>query len=189
MCVEGIGSPLKNVENVEPMEESTRIRIGGIKFSEELAHVTVAYPSQEEGSFGELLQLLSGRHINIPFICHSRKETHTESSFCVSRDDLGRVQEALHFASHTNGNVRIVPSVGTLTLFPHRNSFQLLGLVLRTFAENGYPIHSLSTSISAIVLNTDFRHLDDIADKLAEVVILPENHAPFRQEFRLTQLY
>ena len=171
------------------MEEDTRIRIGGIKFSEELTHVTVVYPSLEEASFGELLHLLSGRHINIPFICHARKESHAESSFCVSRDDLGRVQEALHFAPCTNSNVRIVPSVGTLTLFPHRNSFQLLGLVLRTFAENDYPIHSLSTSISAIALNTDFRHLDDIAGKLAEVVILPENHAPFRQEFRLTQLY
>ncbi|OGR18607.1 MAG: hypothetical protein A2X81_14470 [Desulfobacterales bacterium GWB2_56_26] len=189
MCVEGIGSPLKNVENVEPMEESTRIRIGGIKFSEELAHVTVVSPSREEASFDDLLQLLSSRHINLPFLCHSHKESHTKSSFCISRDDLGRVQEALHFASYNHGNVRIIPSVGTLTLFPHRNSFRLLGLVLMTFAENDYPIHSLSTSISAIALNTDFRHLDNIADKLAEVVILPENHAPFRQEFRLTQLF
>lgn len=171
------------------MEELTRIRIGGIKFSEELTHVTVVSPSREDASFEDLLQLLSGRHINLPFICHSHKDSHTESSFCVSGDDLGRVQEALHFATYSNGNVRIVQSVGTLTLFPHRNSFQLLGLVLRTFAENDYPIYSLSTSISAIALNTDFRHLDDIAGKLTEVVILPENHAPFRQEFRLTQLY
>lgn len=172
------------------MEEDTRIRIGGIKFSEELAQVTVACPCREEASFDLLLHLLSDRHINIPFICHSRKNSHTTSSFCVSQDDLGQVRELLPlaFASPPDDNIRIVRSVGTLTLFPHRNSFQLLGVVLKSFTENGYPIHSLSTSISAIVLNTDFRHLDGIADKLAEVVILPENHAPFRQEFRLTQL-
>lgn len=170
------------------MDERTRIRIGGMKFSEELAHVTVVRPCRQEDPFAHLLHQLADRHINIPFICHSQENSQTQSSFCVAREDLGRVREILPCALASDDSVRILTSVGTLTLFPHRNSFQLLGFILQTFAENDYPVHSLSTSISAIALNTDFHHLDDIADKLAEIVILPENHAPFRQEFRVTQL-
>lgn len=166
-----------------------KIRIGGIKFSEELVHVTVFSRSLGNTSFDDLLHLLAGQHINIPFICHSSQDTHTESCFCVLREDIGQVEEILRFSSYGRGSIGILPSVGTLTLFPHRNNFLLLGLILRTFAENHCPVYSLSTSISAIAVNTDFRLLDHIAGKLAEVVALPENHAPFRQEFRLTQLH
>ncbi|KJR97888.1 MAG: hypothetical protein VR65_23025 [Desulfobulbaceae bacterium BRH_c16a] len=169
------------------MEDNTQIRIGGIKFSEELVQVTVACNFPNETSFNDLLHLLAGKQINIPFICHSSSNKKAESSFCVLLDELGRIQEVLNFSSFTNQNVRIIPSVGTLTLFPHRNSFRLLGLIMGIFAENRYPIHSLGTSISAVAVNTDFHLLDDIAEKLKNVIILPENHAPFRQEFRLTQ--
>ena len=169
------------------MEDNTKIRIGGIKFSEELVQVTVACNSTDETSFNDLLHLLAIKQINIPFICHSNSSEKAESSFCVLLDELGRIQEVLNFSSFTNRNVRIIPSVGTLTLFPHRNSFRLLGLIMGIFAENRYPIHSLGTSISAVAVNTDFCLLDDIAEKLKNVTTLPENHAPFRQEFRLTQ--
>lgn len=170
------------------MEDNTKIRIGGIKFSEELAQVTVVREPAGETSFDDLLRQLAGRQINIPFICHDNSTDNAEISLCTLLSELGRVQEVLHFFSCTNRTIRIIPSVGTLTLFPHRNSFRLLGLVIAFFGRNRYPIHSLSTSISAIALNTDFCLLDEIAVKLQSVVELPENHAPFRQEFRLTQM-
>lgn len=173
------------------MEDNTKIPIGGIKFSEELVQVTVVRNSAGETSFDDLLHLLAGRQINIPFICHSNSNSSAKysekSSFCVLSSELGRVQEILIFSSLASRNVRIIPAVGTLTLFPHRNSFHLLGLVIGFFGENNYPIHSLATSISAIALNTDYHLLDDIAEKLQTVVTLPENHAPYRQEFLLTQ--
>lgn len=173
---------------VGPMEDNTKIRIGGIKFSEELVQVKVVREPADGTSFVDLLHLLAGRQINIPFICHSNSMSRTEISFCVLLGELGRVQEVLHVSTCTNLSIRIIPSVGTLTLFPHRNSFRLLGLVIGFFGRNRYPIHSLSTSISAIALNTDFGLLDEIATKLQSIVALPENHAPFRQEFRMTQM-
>ena len=181
------------------MEDNTKIPIGGIKFSEELVQVTVVRNSAGETSFDDLLHLLAGSRINIPFICHSISDcsanysaNHSEnyrekSSFCVLSSDLERVQELLTFSSFTSRSVRIIPSVGTLTLFPHKNSFRLLGLVIGCFGKNQYPIHSLATSISAIALNTDYCLLDDIAGELQTIVTLPENHAPYRQEFLLTQ--
>jgi hypothetical protein len=47
----------------------------------------------------------------------------------------------------------------------------------------------MASSISAIAVNTEFNALDSIAEKLQTEIILPENHAPFRQEFHLKEIH
>jgi hypothetical protein len=170
------------------MEECSKIRIGGIKFSEELIQVTVALKSPHDSSIHQLLHVIAEKHINIHFLCHSVLTGSPESIFCVERSELGRIEQILHFSSHQSEHINIIPSIGTLTLFPHKNEFKLLGLIINFFGHNRLPVHSLSTSISAIAINTDFHHLDNIAQKLQNIIELPDNHAPFRQEFRVTQI-
>jgi hypothetical protein len=170
------------------MVDRQKVHIGGIKFSEELVQVTVACKAADDSSIYQLLHLLAEKNINIPFLCHSGVTGIPESSFCVDRSELGRVRQILNFSSFQNEHVKIIQSVGTLTLFPHRNSLKLLGLILHFFGIHKFPVHSLGTSISAIALNTDYNLLDEIASKLQNVLELPENHAPFRSGFRLTQI-
>jgi hypothetical protein len=170
------------------MEDGLIVRIGGIKFSEELVQVTVAYKASGDSSIYELLRLIAEKDINISFLCHSMVTTIPESCFCVDRSELYKVQQILNFSSFQNEHVEIIPSVGTLTLFPHRNSYKILGLLMHFFGKHEFPVHSLGTSISTIALNTDYILLDEITEKLQKVFELPENHAPFRQDFRLTQI-
>jgi hypothetical protein len=170
------------------MENGQKVRIGGIKFSEELVQVTVACTASDNSSIYQLLHLFAEKSINVPFLCHSVVGKIPESSFCVDRSELGRVLQIVNFSSFQKEHVSIISSVGTLTVFPHRNSCGLLGLLMYFFARHDFPVHSLSTSISAIALNTDYSLLDSIADKLRNVLELPLNHAPFRQGFRLTQI-
>ena len=170
------------------MDDVQKVRIGGIKFSDELAQVTVACKSSGDSSIHQLLHLIAERNINITFLCHSVVTKIPESIFCVDHSDLGEVQQILNVSLLQNEPVNIIPSVGTLTLFPHRNDFMLLGQVINFFGEHKFPIHSLSTSISAIALNTDYVLLDKITEKIQAILALPENHAPFRQGFRVTQI-
>ncbi len=170
------------------MEDRQKVHIGGIKFSEELIHVTVVCKTADDCSIYQLLQSLAEKNINIPFLCHSGVNGIPESSFCVARSETGNLQRILNISSFKNEHVNIIQSVGTLTLFPHRNSIKLLGLIFNFFGIHKFPVHSLSTSISAIALNTDYTLLDEITSKLTEIIELPENHAPFRSEFRLTQI-
>ncbi len=170
------------------MEDGQMVRIGGIKFSEELAQVTIAYNTSDKSSLPHLLQLIAGKSINISFLCHSVVTNFPESSFCVERFELYRIQQILNFSPFQYRHSKIIPSVGTMTFFPHRNSFRLLGTIMHFFGKNQFPIHSLSTSISTIALNTDYSLLDEIAEKLQTVLELPENHAPFRQDFRISQI-
>ncbi len=170
------------------MKDVQMVRIGGIKFSEELAQVSIACTTSDDSSLYQLLQLIAQKSINIPFLCHSGVTKFPESTFCVERSELYRVQQILNFSSFQNKHTKIIPSVGTLTLFPHKYSLRLLGIIMQFFGKHQFPIHSLCSSISTIAVNTDYILLDEIAEKLQNVLELPENHAPFRLDFRLTQI-
>lgn len=172
-----------------PKESQKKISIGGIKFSEKLTHISLIKGRVEDSSIDDLLRLLAQKRINIPFLCHSSTlYPNHRSCFCVNSENFPDTQRLLNFSSFSNLNVKIIPSVGTITLFPHKNSLKLLGQVIQTFGIFNFPIYSMSSSISAIALNTDFLSLDMVAESLQGVTSLPENHAPFRQEFCLKEL-
>ncbi len=170
------------------MDEEQKIRIGGIKFSEELIQITVACPSPDNSALCQLLQLIAAKSINISFLCHSVLAGTPACNFCVDRTELAKIQDILTGCVIPEKDVGIIESVGTMTIFPHRNDIKLLGLIISFFGRHGFPLHSFCTSISAITLNTDYLLLDTIAEKLQVLVLLPENHAPFRQGFRVTQI-
>ncbi len=171
-------------------KESRKISIGGIKFSEKLTHISLIKNKGNDSSIDDLLRLLAQKRINIPFICYSTTlYPNHRSCFCVSSENFPQVQSLLKFSTFSNLNIKIIPTVGTITLFPHKNSFQLLGRIIQTFGKFNFPIYSMSSSISAIALNTDFLSLDKVAHTLQGITSLPENHAPFRQEFCLKELH
>ena len=170
--------------------QSPKTSIGGLKFSERLTHISLVKNEAADSSIDDLLRLIAQKRINISFLCHSSTTyPNHRSCFCVSHENYPGVQNLLNFSSFNNLNLKIIQSVGTVTLFPHKNSFQLLGQVMQTFGKFNLPIYSMSSSISAIALNTDFLSLDMAAEKLQEVTCLPDNHAPFRQEFCLRELH
>ena len=171
-------------------KESRKISIGGIKFSEKLTQISLVKKTADDSSIDDLLHLLAQKRINIPFLCHSSTTyPNHRSCFCVSYENFPQVQSLLNFSSFDNLNIQIIQSVATITLFPHKNSFKLLGQIIHTFGKFDIPVYSMSSSISAIALNTDFLSLAMAAEKLQEVTCLPENHAPFRQEFCLKELH
>lgn len=170
------------------MENEQKVRIGGIKFSEELIQITVASKTPDDSCITHLLHLIAEKNINISFFTHSVYTKTPESIFCVERTELDAIKEILKHTSFTDEHVSIIESVGTLTLFPHRNELKLLGLIINFFGNCSFPVHSFCTSISAIAVNTEYLLLDNIAENLQSIVLLPDNHAPFRQGFRVTQI-
>jgi len=166
------------------MDERPKIAIGGIKFSEELVQLRLS----DNKAAARLLNRASAGSINFPFLCHNSLCRPAETTFCVQREDFGRLQQAADSAGLSLDRFTVTPGVGTITVFPHRNSLALLGLISSLFAREGYPIHSLSSSISVIAVNTSYALLDTIAMSLQSWLQLPDNHAPFRQTVRLEQL-
>ncbi len=176
------------MKNLPSQASDNRTLVGGIKFSKELVHIELVCEKTTHWSFEDVLKLLAEKSINIPFLCHSCISKSTESIFCIDSNDFDIVQSVLNSHLLTGSTFTVIRSVGTLTVFPHRYSFQFIGQILAVITGCNYPVYSLSTSISAIAINTDYFSLDKLVEKLQTVIELPENHAPFRQEFCFKQV-
>ena len=179
-----------------------KIGIGGIKFSEELVHVSCRAVSPSDSSFAGLIKGIAANRINIPFVCSGCYGEEVLSSFCIAAVDflaLERLLETLPLADEPANplssagllnlqTLTITRPVGTLTLFPHRRSLTLLGRIVEILGQSGIGIHSLCTSISALAINIDYPLLDQAVEVLEKIVELPEDHAPFRSEFCVRQI-
>lgn len=165
---------------------ATRIGIGGIKFSPELVQYTHRAGSPADRSLADLLRRIAERRINLPFLCASAVGEDIHSTFCVAAADFALVEMLVD--SPLRARLQVVFRVGTLTLFPHRRNLALLGRAVEALEGSGIVIHSLCTSISALAINIDYLLLDRAAEVLGGIVELPENHSPFRSEFRIRQI-
>lgn len=177
--------------------QERRIDIGGIRFSGELVHYRHRRSAPADRSLAELLRAIAGRRINLPFFCSGDAGGSVHSSFCVAAADASGVDHVLLTLDQerTSGGlpplsiqVERTDGVGTLSVFPHRQSLGLLGRVTGALVGADIAIHSLCTSISALSLNIDFARLEQAAAILQGVVALPEHHAPFRPDFTVCQV-
>ena len=154
-------------------ENYDRISVGGIKLSEELVQVSVDLESCDT-STSALLHQITAKQISLVSLNHSC--THSENRLLLTV-----------FKADSEG-LSISRGIGSLSVFPHRYDFAILSSVFCFFTENDFPIYSLSTSISAISINTDYSLYEAICNILDKYFLIPENHAPFRQQFRVRQI-
>jgi len=173
----------------DPAEIHDRISIGGIKLSPELAQFSCFFSKSDPDFLISLLRAIAGRQINIIYF---------------SLTDAGDLRN-LHVvveAVHQSAVAALLPSsgvqdkqpgqqlnsVGTVTIFPHRNSLNLLGRVLSTCGTGPLALTGLLTSISALSFTAPYPKLDDTVAALTTLLELPENHAPFRPQSILVNM-
>jgi hypothetical protein len=173
-----------------------KIGIGGIKFSGELVQISQRALLPSDASFVDLLRDITAARINIPYGCSSVYGNEIVNTFCVAVADFVTLERLLQNRSKllsavgrsSGDDPTIIRRVGTLTIFPHRRSFAMLGRIVAILDKSTIRIYGLCTSISAIAINIDYQLLDSAAEVLKEIVELPDNHAPFRPEFCVRQV-
>lgn len=158
-----------------------------MKLSRELAQFTYSHPPAESCFLAPALGAIAGKHIPITYFTLTADAGESCLTFCVEAEHQIAVKGILAACVKAPERLQCLPSVGTVTIFPHRNSLTLLGRVIRAFATTRLPVYGLCTSISALSVNTDFQSLEMAITALESVVELPENHTPFRQQFLIRQ--
>lgn len=145
--------------------------------------INLPVQSSENGILHVLFGRLTRLEINLPFMCQGVTTGGTHTSLCMSAGDFPTVAALIEeVLGQLDSGPDIIPSVGTLTVFPHQSSLKILGTVLSLFGQHNLPVHGLCTSISALAVNTDYQLLDRGAEVLQTVFRLPDNHSPFRQQ-------
>ncbi|SHO49534.1 hypothetical protein [Desulfopila aestuarii] len=171
-----------------PAEIHDRISIGGIKLSPELAQFSCSCPKNDPNFLTSLLQAIAGQQINIVYFSLTDAGDNFNLSFCIEAVHHPNVVGLFPHFDYQVSQVQHLDSVGTVTIFPHRNSLNLLGRVLATCGADNLSIFGLLTSISALSFTAPYSSLDDTVTKLTTLLDLPDNHAPFRPQSILVNM-
>jgi aspartokinase len=158
------------------------IKIGGIKLSQELAQFNLIGDHSVHSSMTLYLKRITENRINLTYLAMQQTETGFLGSFCVVANDCPRVQQILATTETATCRIAVVSPVGAITIFPHKRNFALLGKVIHALTVAGIPIHAVSTSLSSLVINTDYRLLNRAIAELEAILDVPANHAPYQQE-------
>ncbi len=162
--------------------------IRGIKISRELTQFNWVSDSKDSAPGMTFVHRMAENRINIVFMGTGRNKKSAFSFCCVETEYFSEIQKLAEQDSEMLKNAQILPSVGTLTLYPHQSSFKLLGLVLKELGKNKLPVYAIGSSISALTFSTEYRFLGKVINDLKQVLRLPANHTPFQPEFKIKQL-
>ena len=166
----------------------SKIRVDGIKFSQELIHITISSGSGKNDLNTRLLRSMAENRINCPILFYSAMDRCSQGAVCVTLEDSHRLEQVLALDPDLKENVQYLSPVGAISLFPHKFSLKLLGCLMHVFGKTGLPIYGMAASLSALTLTTDFHSLDNAIESLMPFISLPTNHAPFRPQLRIKTL-
>ncbi|MFH0994585.1 MAG: hypothetical protein V1844_03695 [Pseudomonadota bacterium] len=161
----------------------SKLPIGGLKLSSELVQIRLLPNSGF--SVQEMFRRLADQRINLTMVSLDVTDGELTGVCCIFAEDRALAEAALQ--SHAAA-IDMLSPVGALTIFPHQARLLLIENILSSMGQDGLPIYGMASSHSALTLTTDYRRLDDAVSAVCRVVSLPENHAPFRPEFRVKQL-
>jgi len=160
-----------------------KLDINGIKLSLEL--VQIGLLPNAEISAARLFHDLAELKINIPLILLDLVDDRLAGACCIAAEDLVRATPVLEAAE---GAIEVIRKIGALTVFPHRARLDLLACMLSGFARRKLPVYAIASSFATLTFTTDYVRLDEAVDCLLERATLPDNHAPFRPEFKVRQV-
>jgi len=163
----------------------SKIRVDGIKFSQELMHITISSGPGKKDLNTRLLRSMAENRINCPILFYSAMDRCSQGAVCITLEDSHRLEQMLAMNPDLKENVQYLSPVGAISLFPHKFSLKLLGCLMHVFGKTGLPIYGMAASLSALTLTTDFHMLDGAIESLMPYISLPPNHAPFRPQLRI----
>lgn len=165
-----------------------KIRINGLKLSTELVRLHLELSEGDKKPMTDMCRLLGDHKVNILFMTNAVQSEQTYALFCIDADKHRLAESLIGKEPCLKASTRIFPGGGLLTLFPHKSSLRMVGLVLQKLGENRIPMYGLASSIAAITFVTDYNRLDDAAKVLTECLDLPESATPIKSILKVKQI-
>ncbi|RPH49483.1 MAG: hypothetical protein EHM85_13725 [Desulfobacteraceae bacterium] len=159
-----------------------KLPIGGLKLSSELVQIRLLPNSGF--SVNEMFRCLADHKINVTMVSLDATDGELTGIGCIFAEDRKLAEDALKPLATA---IDMISPVCAMTIFPHQARLLLIGKILSALGKDELPVYGMASSHSALTITTDYRRLDDAVSAVCRIVSLPENHAPFRPEFRIRQ--
>lgn len=156
----------------------TKIKIGGIMQTTNLAKVGVMSIPDRPGTAGKILAVLGGIGINVQFIVQCIDILNNDHVvFCISQEEMDRAKEALEQIRQELGAEQVItrPNVAIISIFgpDFRERPGVAGAMFSALGRQGINILAISTSISTLSCVIDAVHLDLAMATMRETFDLP----------------
>jgi hypothetical protein len=165
-----------------------RIKIEGIKLSNELIAITFRNLSDSENLISHVCQLLARNQINMPFLSVIRIGKNNEFLCCFSAEEQDRVKDLIYSDSRMSSTAEFINGVGLLSLFPHQSSMKILGLSLYVIGQARLPIYGLASSLSVLTFVMDYSRLNKAVVSLREYLDIPSDQVSLQPEIQVRQI-
>jgi hypothetical protein len=123
-------------------------------------------------------QALSIQRINMVCAGLHRRKTHYYFSGCVE----SRYREKVARLSVDDSDITPLGSVTQVSVYPHRNRFQVPGILIKMLRSAGIPFHHLVSSPAVVSVIIDACFQDRVITLLENTFDLPCSHTPYIQE-------
>lgn len=160
-----------------------KLPIAGLRVSGEMAQINMSAADTPSGL--EAFHRLASAHINLKVVTVDTIDGGWSGSCCISAQDLSHAQSALKGLNH---RVDLRSPVGTLAVFPHRCRRRLLSRMLAVLEAAAVPVYGLASSLSMLLIVTDYRRLTQAVAAVGQVTQLPPGHSPFKPEISVRQI-
>ncbi|MEW6187581.1 MAG: hypothetical protein AB1585_17770 [Thermodesulfobacteriota bacterium] len=160
-----------------------KFSVGGLKLSAEL--VLLRLKASEAVQIVHMFRVLTEHQINLIGVTLDAFHGRLDGVCSLLAEDRVKAEKVLGIFQ---GCLEMTAPVGTITVFPVQARIELLSALFAAWGGAGLPLYHIASSTSSLTITTDFQLLDDAVSVVSRVVSLPENHAPFRPEFRVKQI-
>lgn len=158
-----------------------KANIGGIKLSAKLVQLHFVDQDSLRSSILPFSHILKINKINMPFLSTVFSGGKLLFTCCVLDEDIHRVKELIMSAQYVNQQVRYIEDVGTLSVYPHRSRFNVLGHSLCALASAGISLYGMSSSVSSLTFVLKYNMLNKAVNALKDYLDLPEEYVPAGQ--------
>lgn len=171
------------------MQKETQHRIGGIKFTENLALVSITVLISETETAMRFFSLMAANEINIVMITQSLNDQHVRTDCAIAEDHIQRIMELTASSAELQERMQIQRGLGAISIYPHKSRTKLLGIILTAFGANQIPVYGMASSLSAFTFLTQCDCLNLAVEALEVHFTLPPNHAPFEKQFCIKHVH
>ncbi|MFC1863011.1 hypothetical protein ACFL1Z_03560 [Thermodesulfobacteriota bacterium] len=159
-----------------------KIKIEGINLSEKRVAVNFWNLPNTNETLIRFCRVLTEHQININFLSAGGDKEDGWIICCVAENDQDLLKRLIGLELGITTYVEVVPSIGLLTIFPHKNSFKFFGITLRAFLESELPLCGLTSSISAFSFVTEFNLFKKAVLKLQKFLKVRPDEIYYKEE-------
>lgn len=160
-----------------------RIRIEGIKLSNELLGINFRNLSCTKDYISRFSSILTKNQVNLIFL----SLTSNQIFCCVGIEDRRLVEELIKSDFDLASHADFISPVASLSIFTHQFSLKILGLILNVFGKTSLPLYGLASSLSVLTCITDYSHLNRALTAVQEYLYVPSGQISLKPEIHVKQ--